>query len=60
MTSSPLQVSFYGHDCVPQIEVKSQLRQFSFYGNDVITYVIPSKVLEFSRKISNQLKLSSF
>ena len=34
--------------------------QFSFYGNDVIAFVIPSKILDFSRNVFNQSELNSF
>ena len=60
VTSPPTQFSFYGNDIILNLEVTSPPTQFSFYGNEVIAYVIPPKILEISRKIFNQSKLSSF
>ena len=53
-------VLVYGNDLILQIEVTSPTTKFSFYGNDVIAYVIPSKFLEFSSKIFNPSEISSF
>ena len=35
MTSSPTQLSSYGHDVILRIEVSSPPTQFSLYDNDV-------------------------